>query len=437
MKEHWGWWLIAAGLATAFVALLIAVARLGAARGSSSKVERFEEEDGDDNKSSQRWIDEPRGAGTQRLTPGTVELSADAKLIADPSRCTLAPSGYSFDAEGLIAHPRSSPTDPKCLLVRSGMGLLASDDPLKCTPVKDQLWNRWQNPLNQAGKGGAIVKLYPDHVAGLDRCTVSFDPTASSEDLATIDRAMSVAGAEIRSGLPRVQRQLEITTQSLHDTTVSLSAATVRLNLDSSRMTADATALTNAQSQIQQSQDTLEALASNSEQSMRQSVTQFQQQYSDMLSQSQQQLSSRIARDRDQLASAVATQKAACDAELTPLRNQLSSLKSAAAAAATPAAPVSRTQAGNAQPPPPPPPPKISYTASDFVQMTMPGTDLPGQPMRGTRNDCETACDNASCVGFSRMKSVGDGEISDCYLKQKITADVNRGDPSWQTFLPG
>ena len=82
-------------------------------------------------------------------------------------------------------------------------------------------------------------------------------------------------------------------------------------------------------------------------------------------------------------------------------------------------------------------PPKASYNVVDFVQMTMPGTDLPGQPMIGSLMDCQTACDTQSCVGFSRMKSAADGSPSECYLKQQITSDVTWSDPTWQTWQKG
>ena len=170
--------------------------------------------------------------------PQTNELTAAAKDVADPLKCTV--NGYSFASEGLAMHLRSSPTDPKCVLVRDGMGLLDGDDPKSCRLTRDDLENNWANPLGQAG---AILKVYPDHVGALDRCVISFDPDASVDDLRQVDNGLRIAGAEARSGMPLVLKKLELTTATLTTTTASLSVASQRMTSDAAQMKADAEAL--------------------------------------------------------------------------------------------------------------------------------------------------------------------------------------------------
>ena len=64
-------------------------------------------------------------------------------------------------------------------------------------------------------------------------------------------------------------------------------------------------------------------------------------------------------------------------------------------------------------------PPK--YNRNNFVVWTNTGTDLPGMPMIGTENECETQCDNNPlCLGFSWASGTDTSVKSNCWLKQNI-----------------
>ena len=265
-------------------------------------------------------------------------LTGVGQIYGDPTLCTLWPSGYSFASEGLVAHPTSSPSDPKCVLLRDGMGLLQGDiagsgsaGANACAPTVDAPELHWLNPLNQAGNGGAIAKLYAENVAGIDRCVVSFAVDASSTDLMEVDAAMSLAGAQIRSQMPVVLQQLEVTTSSLATTTQALANATAQLGADSGQMASDSAALASCQSDVRQGEVQLEALAASSESAMASAVQTFKQQYGTLQTTSEQRLSSRIARDKAELENAVANQKtvdaAACAAQVAPLQAKVASLE--------------------------------------------------------------------------------------------------------------
>ena len=199
---------------------------------------------------------------TQESPISNDELTNAAQVYADPTRCTLWPAGYSFDAEGLVAHPSSTPTDPKCILVRNGMGLLQSADATQCDTQPDQLDLKWENPLNRAGtSGNVITRVFSDHVSGLDRCTVSFRPDATAEDLATADVAIVTAGSELRSRLPIVLRALETTTSSLGVAVTKLTHATAQMVTDAAQLGSGTTALSSCKGQLAEGQTQLVALA--------------------------------------------------------------------------------------------------------------------------------------------------------------------------------
>ena len=346
------WWLAVAVLAAALAALLL---RLWRAR-RAEKVEKFGE--GGFDESALFPVDRPFRVGTggggedvpttwdadpegvMRPTPGTIELTAAGQVFSDPLRCSLLPGGqlFSFHSEGVVSHPRSTPEAPKCILTRDGMGLLANDDPLSCVPVSDEPWFRWQNPLNQAGNGGAIASVYSDHVGGLDRCTVSFNPAATADDLRAVDRAMAMAGAEVRSGFPDVLRELELTNASLESTTASLVTAYGRLNADAARMNDDARVLAVCQKDVQDGETQLEALATNSEQTMAAAVADFETQYKALRDGAQTQLNSRISRDQTQLDGAVKAQKVIDDADCDKRKAALQLLAKTTTASARPPA---------------------------------------------------------------------------------------------------
>jgi hypothetical protein len=278
------------------------------------------------------WRDAAGAAGAATKEPFFFfeePLTSTGQLHGDPTLCTLWPSGYSFASEGLVEHPTSSASDPKCVLVRDGMGLLTNDIagmskggvetdvsalPDACTPTPDKPELHWLNPLNQAGNGGVIAKLYAENIAGIDRCVISLSPGASSEDLMEVDVALSIAGAQARSQLPVVLHQLEATTASLSKVTKALDAATAQLGSASGQIAADAAAVSACQSDVRQSEVQLEALAASSESAMASAVSAFKQQYASMQETSHQRLSARITKDEAALASAVAAQKATDEA---------------------------------------------------------------------------------------------------------------------------
>ena len=78
-------------------------------------------------------------------------------------------------------------------------------------------------------------------------------------------------------------------------------------------------------------------------------------------------------------------------------------------------------------------PPK--YNRNNFVVWTNTGTDLPGMPINGTENECETQCDNNPlCLGFSWASGTDTSVKSSCWLKQNINnKDYNQG--SYVTYV--
>ena len=282
------------------------------------------------------WKTDP--GGFLRPVPGTHELTGGGVMYADPLRCTHLTSGYSFTADALVAHPRSTPEAPKCIFLRAGMGLLSTEDPLACLPVPDVPSLHWANPLNQAGNGGAIQAVYPDHESGVDRCTISFDPSASEVDLRRVDRAMKVAGAEARTGFPGVLRKLELTSDALVKTTASLAKASARLDVDVPQMDADAVAIDDCKRVLKLGEEKLEKLATDTETAMDTAIADFEGKYRALKDNAISQLRDRISKDQTQLDGALVTQKAndeaACKLVLQPLQDAADAAKAAADAAA-------------------------------------------------------------------------------------------------------
>ena len=263
--------------------------------------------------------------GFDDARPLANELTTKGKLYADPTLCTVVGadgSPYSFRSEGLAAHPTSSAEDPKCIVVRDGMGLLMSADPTAgCVPVKDQPELHWINPLSQVGNGGAIASLYADHIAGLDRCTLSLDPSASSADYGVVDAALMLAGADRRSTLPLVLNQLETTTASLNAAIQELNAAAAQMDADATQMSADATAIGACQAEVETGEEALETLEQSS-------AAALQAAYNDFTAQ----LDAANAAAKTALQNRAQADKAACQVQLTQLQTQLDTAKTAAAA---------------------------------------------------------------------------------------------------------
>ena len=264
--------------------------------------------------------------GFEGRAPESEQLTAAGRVHGDPTRCTVWPAGYSFAAEGLVAHPDSTADDPKCILLRDGMGLLTSDDPTVCAPLPDLVDLHWMNPLNQAGNGGAIAAVRADHVAGLDRCAISFAPGTSADDLALLDTELALAGAQKRSSMPLVLKQLETTTAALKKTAESLAEASRQLQADRSQMREDAGAVAECQRDVEQTELRLQDLERASESAMHAATMGFQQQYGQMQSTYQQRLSQRIRADQgqmDQVAAAVRT----CTDKLSTCQSSLAAPK--------------------------------------------------------------------------------------------------------------
>ena len=207
---------------------------------------------------------------------GTV-LKQAARPSADPSLCTLWPSGYSFDAEGLVAHPTSSAADPKCIMLRRGMGLLKSDDPTACIPQSDQPDVGWFNPLNDASFDASVG---PDYVAGLDRCTIRFAKDASASRLQAVDTALSVAGAELLAGLPTVQDRLEKTTASLGGASKQLGADSTALAATTKQLAAMTAALASVKAEQGHTQQQFDAMNAANEAARQKAASQYQSQIS-------------------------------------------------------------------------------------------------------------------------------------------------------------
>jgi hypothetical protein len=205
------------------------------------------------------------------------ELTKAGQLRSDPNLCTLWPSGYSFSAEGLVSHPTSTAADPKCVMLRGGLGLLKTSDPRSCEPHPDLPSVNWTNPLNAMD-----VKVSPDNVAGLDRCTVRFAPGATAAELEVIDAALSTAGAELRSDLQVVQDRLERTTASLVRTSGQLGDDSMAMTGVTGKLGEATAALDAAQAKQTQTQKALADKAQADRDAMLQAAASFQTQYSGM-----------------------------------------------------------------------------------------------------------------------------------------------------------
>lgn len=75
------------------------------------------------------------------------------------------------------------------------------------------------------------------------------------------------------------------------------------------------------------------------------------------------------------------------------------------------------------------------YLSNDFIVWTADGTDLPGQPIKGTLPQCQKACDDSDgCIAFSREKAVKDTDIGACYLKKNLISGRTLSEPTWSTY---
>jgi hypothetical protein len=75
------------------------------------------------------------------------------------------------------------------------------------------------------------------------------------------------------------------------------------------------------------------------------------------------------------------------------------------------------------------------YTLQNFVQFITTDSDLPSQPMTGTVEECQTACNqNNSCIGFSWPMSSPATSSTSCWLKQAFPS-LTSNDASYQTYV--
>jgi hypothetical protein len=245
--------------------------------------------------------------------PKAVLQPANLKEVAvgyANQQCTVKPSGYSFVAEGLAAHPDSSAADPKCILVRQGVSLLKNNDPRFCVPEPDQYALNWMNPLNQIDEIGAIADMYPDHVAGLDRCTISFSPQATAQDLHEIDKSLTLAGEDLRTEFPNMLRQFELTTGSLVETSSSLRDTSAHLiAIDTPQMKLDKKAVEKGKEHTDDVEVKLVKLLGVDEVAMKDMRNGFTVKYGHLQKKLLQRIKDRVDRNQGQLNGAVQAQK--------------------------------------------------------------------------------------------------------------------------------
>lgn len=170
----------------------------------------------------------------------------------------------------------------------------------------------------------------------------------------------------------------------------------------------------------------------------RQLITQLEQQLrdsNDRIASQQTQISNlnRTIASSEEQQRQLSAKVATAESTITQLRSQ------------PPPPPISAPARATPTPPPPAPAPApipapLTYSNDDFVVFTTTTSDVPGNPVRGTLQNCIQACDaNNACVAFSRRKAVRDTDISDCWLKRDIVNNPRRrNDATWMTFMkPG
>jgi len=146
------------------------------------------------------------------------------QVFADTTRCKVATSDdnyFTFASEGLAAHPQSTPSDPKCVIVRSGMGLLKSDDTKQCEVLPNHSLYNWTNPLQQ-------TMITKEIVSSIPRCVMNVDNT-TAETLAELDKKLMEEGASIRSGYPELKYHYDLLETQLGKNTDELSRSTGKL----------------------------------------------------------------------------------------------------------------------------------------------------------------------------------------------------------------
>lgn len=139
----------------------------------------------------------------RRLLDGFGALTPQAAALTNVIQCSLHSLGYTFASNGLALHPTSSASDPKCIIVGNGMGLLSDSDPTRCVPQPDMQNLGWKNPLKHSTAVSSIEA--GDNIGSAKRCTLHFSPNATIDDIKAVDKAISLAGAELISGMPQAK----------------------------------------------------------------------------------------------------------------------------------------------------------------------------------------------------------------------------------------
>jgi hypothetical protein len=77
------------------------------------------------------------------------------------------------------------------------------------------------------------------------------------------------------------------------------------------------------------------------------------------------------------------------------------------------------------------------FVEQDFVVFTTKTSDLPGNPLEGTLQECMDKCiNNSDCVAFSRQKNKKDTDKAKCWLKKDIINNPKTANNSeWKTFV--
>jgi hypothetical protein len=78
-----------------------------------------------------------------------------------------------------------------------------------------------------------------------------------------------------------------------------------------------------------------------------------------------------------------------------------------------------------------------AFVEQDFVVFTTKTSDLPGNPLVGTLQECMDKCiNNSDCVAFSRQKDKKDTDKAECWLKKDIINNPKTANNSeWKTFV--
>ncbi|GAX84520.1 hypothetical protein CEUSTIGMA_g11940.t1 [Chlamydomonas eustigma] len=232
------------------------------------------------------------------------ELTQAGARAADPARCTI--NNYTFQAEGLIQHPLST---SDCVIVGKGLGLLSADDPINCPTVADDPSNNWTNPLNHL-----VKPINSQYIGGLNRCVLPMDATSSPDDLVSLDQSIMLAGAEVRTNMPNVQKALKDTTSSLSTANTALTDAANNAQALAGQFSTLSTALTNAMNHEQAMEMQLSALASQDENTMKNQVN--------ILTTEDNNLTAKVSTLQNQVKNS-SSNDSSLSADVTSLQNQL------------------------------------------------------------------------------------------------------------------